>query len=1223
MPQKRAHIEVRVVLSCLLVAGLAACPGYAGQGAAVSGPAVCLDGQEAVEVPPDLLAPGIPPVYAVRKVAVAPVIDGRGDDPAWQGVPRTRRMCVDREGRVPMARDTAVRMVRDDEYLYLWADCEFPHADTTDWGRRARDKVRRTSETVSLRLIVGKPAQETMVSFYPSGDFNDSLDDNLGWDGDITAATSCDASAWHLEARVKLPADLSDTLTADLWRNTSRGASGRWSQSQCSAWGLLTLAGLDLAVEDIRVGVFAVPGAAQDALPVRLVLRNLADHDLACTVDYSAGDAAGVPVARGQWRPSLGVGQTIVLAAMLDAPGAASVHMHVSAEGAAIFEADLPVRRTAPRGDCAAQEGLSAAIRSDDFRLSEEAVPAYLLGQSLGNMAVTCQGELVLLAADAQEPLWRLPVNVELAAGAGDAQRASVPLAGLAPGRYVLEWRTGRDSMPPLRHDFEYAPMRHIQRLADLCSATAVLESMRCPAPTDQADLALLEYKLDQLAGLLGDSGGADVVDRPLSIYQAYRQVIDIGDAIKTRGSWLGGQRGWTEAAFFSAVDGSAQPYALFVPLNYDPAADKRYPMEVWLHGSGQRHDREMQGAGEGQQLAVGDWFLLRPLARGRRCGYSGVAGHNVMQAIAAAKARYRIDEDAVHLCGSSMGGFGAFTIASEHPDLFATCMPVSGGGVWCRLEQMRNLPTIIHHGRLDTTVPPYCSILSAMKMQHFSCPVQLLMHAGADHNNIRGIVERSGYRDGLLPVRRDSQPSSLTLSGDALCFTHAYWAAIERFTDPQRPGRVDATFVGSNRLVLASHNVKWLSLKLTCKRIDPSHPLTIGREDGLSWTQITPGDAKAIYLRLDGDKIEATTDRPAELDDQTTYTGGGALRMFCEGRPVRIVYGSGGDPNTAAAAEAFAKGLRRVSFVRDDEFEVGGWPVLKDTEVNQETIEGCDLILLGTPADNALLARMADQLPVKIADGKVQVQANTPMQWAKDDVVFTLYYRNPLAKDRRIWWLCGFDDKKMLTEFTDPFGSDLAVGRKKDGVRIATAEVVGDWQLRRAEPLAPAKEVWATDMDLCQAFANELKGSFPVDIVLSDIGRADPNRVDYACLTAGEAAEMLRMGDQYVLELTGKELCQWYRKQTTSAPTRPATGEPERFQRAWAGIPVDQLKDDRVYRVLPCGGVIWNLAEANLPIRIVQYIPADDFFEPVRDRYLAAKGIKMPERKPTSQSSK
>jgi hypothetical protein len=33
--------------------------------------------------------------------------------------------------------------------------------------------------------------------------------------------------------------------------------------------------------------------------------------------------------------------------------------------------------------------------------------------------------------------------------------------------------------------------------------------------------------------------------------------------------------------------------------------------------------------------------------------------------------------------------------------------------------------------------------------------------------------------------------------------------------------------------------------------------------------------------------------------------------------------------------------------------------------------------------------------------------------------------------------------------------------------------------------------------------------------------------------------------------------------------------------------------------------------------------MPADDFFEPARDHFLAANGIQMPERKPTSQSGK
>jgi len=1162
-------------------------------------PPVLVDGQADVGVPMRLVAPRLGPVYTAPLAVTPPTIDGRDGDAAWQAVPRTRPLAVDWAGRIAMPRQTAVRMVHDGQYLYLFADCVYAHADSEDWGRPTRDKVNRSGETVTFRLRTGDPPQETMVIFHVTGAFSDSVDQELGWDGDITAATSRDADGWHLEARVKLPDNHQDTLRADLWRNTSPKATGRWSWSQVNDWGLVILGKADLAVEDIRVGVFGPVPDKQDRLPVRWDLRNVSEHELTLTAECVATDATKAVLGRIHWQVTLKPGQVAPLAGMIEAPAASGLHLQVSSGPDKLFETDLPVQRGSFTGDVAALAGLAAVVRSEDFWLDEQPMPVYLLGQALQESPLDAKGELRLLAEQSSGPLWRAPVELRLTAQAGGAGKVDVPVAGLAAGRYVLEWTTGLDAQAPLRRTFDYVPTSHMQRLAQLGGAAALLESMHAPAPADQADLALLQYKLDVLADQLETKSNPS--DGARLLYEAYTQATEIAKAIRDHGAWLGGRRGWIEAAFYSPVDGSAQPYALHIPAGYDPAGQRRYPMEVWLHGSGQMHYHGMSGDRK-------DWFVLQPLARGRPCGYSLVPGNDVRQLIATTKSRYRIDEDAVHIGGVSMGGFGSFTIASQQPDLFASCTPVCGGGMWCPLEQMRNVPTVIHHGLQDTLVYPYHSILSAMKLEHYGCPVQLQLHAGADHMNIQSWVRESDYREDLLRVRRDSQPAAITLSGDMLCFTRAYWAAIERFIDPQRPARVDATFVGTNRLVLSAHNTRWLSLKLPCKWVDPTRPLTIGRQDGLQWMQIAPGDAAAIYIRLDGEQIQATTDRPAELDDQTVYLGG-AASMFSQGRPIRIAYGTGGDAQHAAAAKALAMSLRKSAFGGDDDYQVGGWPLLADNEVSDQVLATCDLILLGSPADNSLLARIADRLPVTLAGGTIGVQCDPPMQWAQDQVVFSLFWRNPLVPDRRIWWLGGFDQKPLVDQVVTPYGPDLVVARRSDGVRIASAQVRGDWELRRRAPLAPANQVWPTCADLCRDFAGELARAMPVDVVLSQVALVEASDFDYAEMTVGDAAELVRCEQMQVVELTGQELARWHARQQ-ELPTQPATRHGRRrFAGCWAGTPADQLQPERTYRVLVCNEMIDSLSEAGLRGRIVEYVPSEQL-DPIRQRLMGDHGV-------------
>ena len=43
-------------------------------------------------------------------------------------------------------------------------------------------------------------------------------------------------------------------------------------------------------------------------------------------------------------------------------------------------------------------------------------------------------------------------------------------------------------------------------------------------------------------------------------------------------------------------------------------------------------------------------------------------------------KAKYRIDPDKVYLTGISMGGYGTYIVAMDHPDKFAAIVRLCGG---------------------------------------------------------------------------------------------------------------------------------------------------------------------------------------------------------------------------------------------------------------------------------------------------------------------------------------------------------------------------------------------------------------------------------------------------------------------------------------------------------------------------------------------------------------
>ena len=67
----------------------------------------------------------------------------------------------------------------------------------------------------------------------------------------------------------------------------------------------------------------------------------------------------------------------------------------------------------------------------------------------------------------------------------------------------------------------------------------------------------------------------------------------------------------------------------------------------------------------------------------------------------------YQVDMSRIYLTGLSMGGFGAWSLASMNPDLFAAIVPICGGGEPDRAARaLKNMPVWVFHGAKDTVVP-------------------------------------------------------------------------------------------------------------------------------------------------------------------------------------------------------------------------------------------------------------------------------------------------------------------------------------------------------------------------------------------------------------------------------------------------------------------------------------------------------------------------------------
>jgi dipeptidyl aminopeptidase/acylaminoacyl peptidase len=156
-------------------------------------------------------------------------------------------------------------------------------------------------------------------------------------------------------------------------------------------------------------------------------------------------------------------------------------------------------------------------------------------------------------------------------------------------------------------------------------------------------------------------------------------QVQEALDRYRAGRTAFEGQTGHLERAYVAENDGTAQPYFVYVPKDYQP--ERKWPLIVFLHGYVpytsiidpwvlfEEHERIAADSGA---------LLLTPYGR-RNTDFQGVGEVDVLASIEETQRFYSIDPDRIYLCGPSMGGYGTWTIALRYPGRFAACAPMCG----------------------------------------------------------------------------------------------------------------------------------------------------------------------------------------------------------------------------------------------------------------------------------------------------------------------------------------------------------------------------------------------------------------------------------------------------------------------------------------------------------------------------------------------------------------
>lgn len=146
-----------------------------------------------------------------------------------------------------------------------------------------------------------------------------------------------------------------------------------------------------------------------------------------------------------------------------------------------------------------------------------------------------------------------------------------------------------------------------------------------------------------------------------------------------------------------------------YLPKNYH-ADTSNYPLLIYLHGGSQKgNDLEklkIYGlpylVDKGEEF---DFIMVAPQCPEGRYWSTENWFDSLYNEVTS---NYRIDKSRVYVTGISMGGYGTYTAALDHPDKIAAIVPLCGGindSDTTRICTLKDIPILTYHGTADEEI--------------------------------------------------------------------------------------------------------------------------------------------------------------------------------------------------------------------------------------------------------------------------------------------------------------------------------------------------------------------------------------------------------------------------------------------------------------------------------------------------------------------------------------
>jgi dienelactone hydrolase len=495
----------------------------------------------------------------------------------------------------------------------------------------------------------------------------------------------------------------------------------------------------------------------------------------------------------------------------------------------------------------------------------------------------------------------------------------------------------------------------------------------------------------------------------------------------------------WTTATglvvrgYRSKIDGSVQPYGLVVPPSYEPATPHAFRLDTWFHGRGETLtelsfiNSRQQSPGE---FTPPHTFVLH--LYGRYCNANKFAGEvDLFEALDHVRQHYPIDENRIVVRGFSMGGAATWHIAVHHAGLWAAAAPGAGFSetaeflkefqketlqptwyerkLWHLYDatdyavNLFNCPTVAYSGEIDSQKQAADMMAKALAAEGMTLTHLIGPKTGHGyHPQVKAEINRR--IDSIAARGRDPVPRRVRFTTWTLRYNQMLWVTVDSLGEHWERARLDAELIDDHTVQVKTHNVTAFTLSMPAGHcpLDATRRVTVvidGKPVRSVPEPLTDRSWTAHFHQYGGWAVGSPPDGTLRkrhglqgpIDDAFFDS---FLMVRPTGKPLHDKTGA-----WVAAEMEHAITHWRQQFRGDA-------PVKKDDALTDADVAASNLILWGDPSSNKVLARIADELPIRWDAESIRVGEQT---YDARHHVPVLIYPNPLNPKRYVVLNSGF----------------------------------------------------------------------------------------------------------------------------------------------------------------------------------------------------------------------